>query len=694
MKEKMLSNRQFKLFFSYFFVFFIPAVCISSAVFRISDKIIREELQSNHSLRMSTASYNLSNTLESFSMAATAAAYSGFGHPVNLEKEITTASQLIGLLNRTGLSYDFVQDIFMIYRDNLYVYSGQTSFTRDNFYRHLQFSGLSPQQAAALLENTPTICCLPVSGLPGSLNQAEKEAEYILFCFPCARGETIYGTMAFLVDTEKLNRFLGNNGSGGYLYLVGPDFAALNPNPEYEAQLQAFPQKAFTPADADGPAPAVYADGAFFYTYSPLLSGIVSLAGIADSKDTLARLLGFRNLVFALLAALFLLGTLLVLFVWQRKRRQLLQLTDSYEARLKQIVPLRRQEILYALIEGRYLYENDFTIQCEESMMEFAATYHYCVLLPPDQTGADMEPLLSKAAGFHVTLAYSYYVHKTADVCVWLVGAGDALPVGPKQLAGLRLLISRPVLRILDIHNAYSETLSLHYLQQSPHTRSQQGKGEENDSRCQPHYDRLLNRINDCLSTADQAGLKNWGESLLADMAQDGLSFGMRQKLLLQLFITYPDADRLPFTIQNILEMHSDNQLEEGFRSLFACRALVPSRQQENQESNLDAEKIAAYIRENYTDPAFSLQVLADHFHVSNSYLSWFFKQKNGVTVLDYTTQLKMELATRLLRQGHSLQQVALQVGYINVSSFIRRFKQTMGMTPGEYKKEFAQGGD
>lgn len=690
MKDKVLSSRQFKLFFSYFLVFFIPSFCISSAVFRVSDKIIREELQSNHSLRVSTASYNLSNTLESFSMTATSAAYSSFGHPVNLEREITTASQLIGLLNRTSLSYDFVQDIFMIYRDNPYVYSSQTSFTRDNFYRYLQFSGLDIEQASVLLENTQTALCLSVSSLPGSLNQAEQEATYILFCFPCIRGETAHGTMAFLVDTEKLNRFLGNNGSDGYLYLVGPELSAFNPNPEYEAQLQSFPRHLLSP-EADGSVPAVYTDGAFLYTYSPLLSDVISLVGIADSKETLVRLLDFRNLIFALLAALFILGTLLVLLVWRRKRQELLRLTDSYENRLREVIPLRRQEILYALIEGRYLYENDFTIQCEESMMEFTAACHYCILLPSDQAEADMELLLSKAAGFHVTLAYSYYVHKTAGVCVWLAGTQEELPVGQRQLADITILISRPVLRILDIHNAYSEALSLQYLQQSPHDRTEQEKEAENDSRCQPHYDRLLNRINDCLSTSDRTGLQNWGESFLDDMAQDGLSFGMRQKLLLQLFIACPDTGQLPFTIQNILEMKSDSQLEEGFRSLFACYALTPSPQHATQEANLDAEKIAAYIRENYTDPAFSLQVLADHFHVSNSYLSWFFKQKNGVTVLDYTTQLKMELATRLLRQGGSLQQVSLQVGYINVSSFIRRFKQTMGMTPGEYKKEFMQ---
>ncbi len=687
MKEKVLSDRQFKLLISYFLVFLIPAACISSGVFRISDKIIQEELQSNHSLRVSTASYNLSNTLESFSMAATAAAYSGFGHPVNLETEISTASKLISLLNRTILSYDFVQDIFMIYRNCPYVYSGQTSFTRDNFYHYLEFSDYEAGQVSSLLESADTACCFAVSGLPGSLNETEQAGTYILFCFPCARGESTCGMMAFLVDTARLNLFLGSSGSGGYLYLTDTDFHAFNPNPEYDGQLQTFPEQAILLADEEPF--ASYAEDAFIYTYKPLLPGIVNLVGIADSRHTLSRLLAFRNLVFALLSALFVLGTLLVLFVWRRKNKELTSLTDSYERRLKEIIPLRQHEILYALAEGRYLYENDFIIQCEESMMEFEAPYHYCILLPSDQTNADMEPLLSKAAGFHVTLSYSYYVHKADDVGVWLAGAHEELPTGKTGLADIPVFISRPASRILDIHNVYSEVLSLHYLWHSSHGHP--WEDFESAGPSQPHYDRLLSRINDCLSTADSAGLASWGESLLCDMERDRLSLGIRRKFLLQLFITCPDTMQLPFSIQDILEIKSAAQLEESFRALFACGMNVPLTEHAGQEENLDADKIASYIEENYTDPAFSLQLLADHFHVSNSYLSWFFKQNKGVTVLDYTTRLKMDLATRLLRQNLSLQQVSLQVGYINVSSFIRRFKQTMGMTPGEYKKELSQ---
>lgn len=688
MKKNIRSLQSYQLFLSYFLVFLIPAAVISGAVFKISDNIIREELQNNHVLQVSTASYNLRNTLESFSVAATTAAYSEFGHPVDLTEEIGTATQLISFLNRTSLTYGFVQDIFMIYRGSPWIYSGQSSFTRENFRNYIRFSGMTDVQAATLIENTDTICCFPVSGLPGSMYELEKDKDYILICVPCTRKEYTAGTMAFLLDTQKLNLFLGNNSREGYLYLTDSQQNALNPNPAYASQLQSFSGLTQEQKNGQDMSLQYYRSGAFAYTYGSILPGVLNLVGISDGNSALGRLTGFRDLIVLILVCVFIMGTLFVLFAYLRNKKDLTQLTSSYEDKLREVLPMKRREILYALIEGRYVYENDFVIQCEESMVDFRAAFHCCVLLPSDHKGADMELLLSEAAGFHTTLAYSYYVHKTGDVDVWLAGTAEELPAGRKLLSDREIFISRPVTQILDIHTVYSEVLSLKYLQHGANPPG--GDTEENDRSHQPHYDRLINRINDCLSTSDTDGFTIWGGRLLEDMKADGLSLWMCQKLLLQLFLTLPDTFHAPLSIQDILNMEDPKQTEEAVRSLLSYAAGTLSPDRGSQETALDADKIRDYIRENYTDPAFSLQLLADHFHVSNSYLSWFFKQKNGVTVLDYTTQLKMDLATQLLTQGYSLQQVSLQVGYINVSSFIRRFKQTMGMTPGEYKKESA----
>lgn len=338
MKNKLNSVQSYPLFLSYFLVFLIPAALISAAVFKISDTILREELQQNHILQVSTASYNLRNTLESFSVAATTAAYSDFGHPVDLTREIGAAMQLIGFLNRTGLSYGFVQDIFMIYRDDPYVYSGQTSFTRDNFLKYIRFSGIASEQAVALIDTVETVCCFSVSGLPGSIYDLEKEKDYILICIPCTRKEYTAGAMAFLIDTEKLNLFLGNNSREGYLCLTDNQQNVLNESPVYEDRLRDFP--GLTEAQKSGRDMSLrfYRSGAFTYTYGCILPGALYLVGISDSNSALGRLNGFRNLVWMILAAVFVLGTLFVLFAYLRNKKNLARLTSSYEEKLREVI--------------------------------------------------------------------------------------------------------------------------------------------------------------------------------------------------------------------------------------------------------------------------------------------------------------------------------------------------------------------
>lgn len=68
------------------------------------------------------------------------------------------------------------------------------------------------------------------------------------------------------------------------------------------------------------------------------------------------------------------------------------------------------------------------------------------------------------------------------------------------------------------------------------------------------------------------------------------------------------------------------------------------------------------------------------------------FKEKTGQNILDYSTKLRMNEAKRLLKETDiPLKELGYQVGYYNVSSFIRRFKQTQGLTPGDYRKLHSQ---
>ena len=89
-----------------------------------------------------------------------------------------------------------------------------------------------------------------------------------------------------------------------------------------------------------------------------------------------------------------------------------------------------------------------------------------------------------------------------------------------------------------------------------------------------------------------------------------------------------------------------------------------------------------------------NLNLVADKLNLSPGYLSTFFKEKQGINFSDYLNNLRISHAKELLMNVDlRIQEIALQVGYLNVNSFIRMFKRASGLTPGEYRKSHASGG-
>lgn len=108
------------------------------------------------------------------------------------------------------------------------------------------------------------------------------------------------------------------------------------------------------------------------------------------------------------------------------------------------------------------------------------------------------------------------------------------------------------------------------------------------------------------------------------------------------------------------------------------------------EEQNVDLlTQIQQYIMQNYDDCNFSAQKIADAMSINSSYLSQFFKAHTGENLNNYIADLRIAKAKRLLISTNlSLPAIAEEVGYYNQNSFIRRFKQITGMTPGAYRKK------
>ena len=111
-------------------------------------------------------------------------------------------------------------------------------------------------------------------------------------------------------------------------------------------------------------------------------------------------------------------------------------------------------------------------------------------------------------------------------------------------------------------------------------------------------------------------------------------------------------------------------------------------KQVDHKTSEIFINKIFACIDDNFHNYAFSVQGLADHFNMSISSISHYFKGSTGQTLSDYISQQRIKMAKKLLVDtDNSLKMIVDAVGYSDVSSFIKKFKKLVGATPGEYRR-------
>lgn len=102
---------------------------------------------------------------------------------------------------------------------------------------------------------------------------------------------------------------------------------------------------------------------------------------------------------------------------------------------------------------------------------------------------------------------------------------------------------------------------------------------------------------------------------------------------------------------------------------------------------NSTASNIFMYIHENF-DKDISLTDIANHFGLSESYISKLFKSSLDINFKTYVNKLKIKKAKELLSQGnYKVNEVATIIGCNNANTFIRIFKQYEGVSPGEYVK-------
>ena len=107
--------------------------------------------------------------------------------------------------------------------------------------------------------------------------------------------------------------------------------------------------------------------------------------------------------------------------------------------------------------------------------------------------------------------------------------------------------------------------------------------------------------------------------------------------------------------------------------------------QRQKRLSSERVEKVIALLREKLAEPP-TLEEIGRVVGCSPFHLSRTFSAETGLTIPQYTRQLRLERAAELLRSGKfNVTEAAMEVGYSSLSHFSQAFHEAFGCCPGLY---------
>jgi len=103
-------------------------------------------------------------------------------------------------------------------------------------------------------------------------------------------------------------------------------------------------------------------------------------------------------------------------------------------------------------------------------------------------------------------------------------------------------------------------------------------------------------------------------------------------------------------------------------------------------------QKYLEYLNKNIGNYQFSIDNMASDFSISPQYLRKSFKEATGSPLLEFFNNLRLDHAKELLATTNmDTTEILKNLGYIDASSFTRKFRSIVGLTPKEYRKKYRQ---
>lgn len=132
---------------------------------------------------------------------------------------------------------------------------------------------------------------------------------------------------------------------------------------------------------------------------------------------------------------------------------------------------------------------------------------------------------------------------------------------------------------------------------------------------------------------------------------------------------------------KTLLEEYTRKVIGDAFVNLRSQIAITSKNQTLVQKSN-------SYARDHFSSVQFSVTQVADYIGMSKNYFVKVYKESAGIGFWDYVTGLRMDMAKEyLLTTNKTVGDISRMVGYESEYHFSRKFKELIGATPNQFRK-------
>lgn len=164
-----------------------------------------------------------------------------------------------------------------------------------------------------------------------------------------------------------------------------------------------------------------------------------------------------------------------------------------------------------------------------------------------------------------------------------------------------------------------------------------------------------------------------------------------QQKLFRKIVAQYSEA---------LQREHNLEEMVTKYRSM--SEEISHSESEAPKESGIDEttsdaiyEKLCRCVEEErlYADPKFTREELIEKIGTNRTYLSKIIKDKTGGNYSQFMNHFRVREAVKLLSDlntgERTLKEIYREIGFISKSSFYKVFKETVGMTPSQFREQY-----